>query len=116
MEDFKKKLAILKKENESIKIDEITVKFFEKRNIEEDALNKIDLLVNLETFMTRRKETNDFFEEEDIKAVREFKVLILSLHKSVAFKNKIWPPLSTRVVLFGGKKRSTNTSISVTPT
>lgn len=46
-EEARRQLNVLKKENDSIRIEEIMLKFFTKRNIEENMLNKIEMINSL---------------------------------------------------------------------
>ena len=89
IEDAMNRLQLLKKENENIKIDEIIVKFFKKRDQEEQMLNKLDMITSLHFLMLERKETNDFAFENDIKSVQVFKDLNQAYTQSVRFKDKL---------------------------
>lgn len=89
LEEAKKKLQQLKRDNENIKIDDIIVKFFKKRDFEEEMLNKVEMITSLQFLMIERKESNDFIFENDIKSVQVFRDLNLNYMQSLRFKEKI---------------------------
>eukprot|EP00347_Sterkiella_histriomuscorum_P012370 403368847 len=113
LEIARKKLAILKKENDSIKIDDIIAKFFEKRNHEEDMLNKLEILNFLQQFMNERRDTNDFAFEDDIKSISIYKFLYMAMTQSIAFKNKVWPQNNTNKVSFISQTKKQSQSVTL---
>ena len=89
IEDMQKRLQYLKKENDKIKIEEIIVKFFKKRDEEEEMLNKLEMITSLQFLMIERKDSNDFAFENDIKSVPKFIDLSRTYLNSVRFKDKL---------------------------
>eukprot|EP00347_Sterkiella_histriomuscorum_P021484 403333819 len=99
LEASKKKLQVLKKQNDSIKIDDIIVKFFEKRNSEEDLLNKLDMIFELQVFMNDRKQSNDFAFESDIKSVQSYLSLMKVLYQETEFVEKLQQSKANQITL-----------------
>ncbi|CDW82597.1 UNKNOWN [Stylonychia lemnae] len=91
LEQAKKKLTLLKKQNDSIKIDEIIQKFFVKRNTEEDLLNKLEMIYQLQLFMNERKQSNDFAFESDLKTIFSYLKLLEKLDQELGFSKKLQP-------------------------
>ncbi|CDW91205.1 UNKNOWN [Stylonychia lemnae] len=89
LEIAKRRLSYLKRENESIKIEDIITAFFNKRNDEENLLNKLDILKFLMEFMKERKESNDFAFEQELRLVPQFRKLTISVKQSLNFNDQL---------------------------